>query len=169
MLISLMVAMDRHRLIGVEDRLPWRLPADMRRFRRLTMGKPVVMGRLTHESIGKVLPGRLNIVLSGNPEYRAPGCEVAASLDEAIRRAGEADEIMIIGGARLYADALPRAGRIYLTLVHGSFEGDVYFPEFDEAEWREVSREDHTGDEEAPCSYSFVVLERDPGRGSNRP
>jgi dihydrofolate reductase len=169
MLIALIAAMDRNRLIGVEDRLPWRLPADMRRFRCLTMGKPLVMGRVTHESIGKVLPGRLNIVLSGDPDYRAPGCVVAASLDEAVRQGGDAHELMIIGGARLYADALPRAGRMYLTLLHGSFDGDVHFPEFDEEAWREVSRESHAADDDAPCPYSFVVLERDPRRETNGP
>ena len=141
MLIAIVAAMDRNRLIGDGDRLPWRLPADMRRFRALTMGKPIIMGRRTHESIGAVLPGRRNIVLSRDPAFRAPGCDVYPDLDAALADCDDADEPMIIGGAQVYAEALPRTRRMYLTLLHGAFRGDTWFPEFDRTEWREVDLE----------------------------
>lgn len=160
MLIAIIVAMDRNRLIGDGDRLPWRLPPDLRRFKALTMGKPIVMGRRTHESIGRVLPGRRNIVLSRNPRYRSPGCEVVSSLDAAITACEDVDELMVIGGAQLYAEALPRTRRMHLTLLHASFDGDTWFPDYDEREWREVARQDHAQDAESPCAYSFVDLER---------
>ncbi len=160
MLIAIIAAMDLNRLIGDGGRLPWRLPADMRRFRALTMGKPIIMGRRTHESIGRALPGRRNIVLSRNPDYRAPGCEVVANLEQALGTCEDADEPMIIGGARLYAAALPRANRMYLTVLHGSFGGDTWFPEYDHRQWRELSREDHEADADTPCAFSFVDLER---------
>jgi dihydrofolate reductase len=160
MLIAAIAAMDRNRLIGDGDRLPWRLPADLRRFRALTMGKPIVMGRRTHESIGKPLPGRRNIVLSRNAGYRAPGCEVVADLEQALNLCAGAEELMIIGGAQLYSTALARTERMYLTLLHASFDGDTWFPEYDPREWREIQREDHARDAESPCAYSFVDLER---------
>jgi dihydrofolate reductase len=160
MLITIIAAMDRNRLIGDGDRLPWRLPADLRRFKALTMGKPLVMGRRTHESIGKVLPGRRNVVLSRNPDYRAPGCDVIASLDDALAVCEGVEELMIIGGAELYAEALPRAHRMHLTLLHASFSGDAWFPDYDGREWREISRDDHEADVDSPCAFSFVDLER---------
>lgn len=160
MLIAIVAAMDRNRLIGDHDRLPWRLPADLRRFRELTMGKPIIMGRRTHESIGKVLPGRRNIVLSRDPAYRAPGCEVFQNLEGAFTACGKEDEVMVIGGARVYAQALPRTDRMHLTLLHGAFRGDTWFPGFEASAWREVFREDHDAGEDAPCAYSFVDLER---------
>ncbi len=160
MLIAIIAAMDRNRLIGGGERLPWRLPADMRRFRTLTMGKPIIMGRRTHESIGKVLPGRRNIVLSRNADYREPGCVVAADLDQALDVCDDADEAMVIGGVKLYAEALPRAHRMYLTLLHGSFRGDTWFPGYDHRQWRELGREDHEADADSPCAFSFVNLER---------
>lgn len=158
--IAIIAAMDRNRLIGDGPRLPWRLPADMRRFRALTMGKPIIMGRRTHESIGAVLPGRRNIVLSRDVDYRAPGCDVFPGLDAALAACAASDEPMIIGGAQIYAEALPRADRMHLTRLAGSFEGDTWFPDYDEAEWREVFREDHEAGADAPCAYSFIDLER---------
>jgi dihydrofolate reductase len=160
MLIAIIAAMDRNRLIGDGDRLPWRLPADMRRFRALTMGKPIVMGRRTHESIGKVLPGRKNIVLTRNTGFRAPGCVVVSNLEEALGMCADEPELMVIGGAQLYEETLPRARRLNLTLLHGSFSGDTWFPEYDQRQWREVFREDHEAGADAPCDYSFVDLER---------
>ncbi len=159
-LIAIVAAMDRNRLIGDGDRLPWRLAADMRRFRALTMGNPIIMGRRTHESIGKVLPGRRNIVLSRNSGYRAPGCVVVADLDGALGVCDDADTPMVIGGAQIYAEALPRAHRMYLTLLDGSFNGDTWFPEYDHRQWREIFREDHERDEDSPCAFSFVDLEK---------
>jgi dihydrofolate reductase len=160
MLIAIVAAMDRNRLIGDGDRLPWRLPADMRRFRALTMGNPIIMGRRTHESIGNALPGRSNIVLSRNPDYRAPGCEVVASFEQALHVCEDADEPMVIGGAQLYGEALQRADRMYLTLLHGAFTGDTWFPDYDHRQWRELGRERHESDDQAPCAYSFVDLKK---------
>ena len=159
MLISIVAAMDRNRLIGDGDRLPWRLAADLRRFRALTMGNPIIMGRRTHESIAKALPGRRNIVLSRNHDYAAPGCEVVADLQAALGICNDGDTPMIIGGAQVYAEALARTQRMYLTLLDGSFTGDTWFPEYDHAQWREVFREDHEKDPDSPCPFSFVNLE----------
>ncbi len=160
MIISIVAAVGEHGVIGNEDRLPWHLPADLAYFKQLTMGSPIVMGRKTHESIGRPLPGRLNIVVTRDEEYHAAGCATARSFDEALAFAGDAAEVFIIGGAELFAEALPRADRIYLTRVHAEFEGDVFFPAFDESEWKEVAREDHDADEENASSYSFCRLER---------
>ena len=160
MLIAIIAAMDRNRLIGDGERLPWRLPADLRRFRALTMGKPIIMGRRTHESIGRVLPGRKNIVLSRALGFEPPGCVVVRDLDEAISVCDGADELMVIGGAQIYAEALPRTHRMYLTLLDGSFSGDTWFPDYDQQQWREISRENHQADADSPCAFSFVDLER---------
>lgn len=161
--LSLVVAMDRNRLIGADNRLPWRLPADLRHFKRTTMGHPIVMGRRTWESIGKPLPGRANIVLTRQPGYEAPGAVVVDSIAAAKRAAGDCDELMIIGGAHLYEQVLPEAKRIYLTEIHAELEGDTYFPELSQDEWACVSREDFQKDERNPHDYSFLVLERTPG------
>jgi dihydrofolate reductase len=158
-LITLIVAMTPGRVIGSHGGLPWRLPADLRRFREISMGKPIVMGRKTHESIGRVLPGRENIVVSGNPGYRSEGSVVVRSIEEALAYAGGREEVMIIGGASIYAATLPVAGRIHLTLVHAELKGDVYFPEYPREAWREVHRQDHPADQKHAYSCSFVVLE----------
>lgn len=158
MSLSLIVAMGSNRVIGVDNRMPWHLSADLKRFRHITLGKPVLMGRKTFESIGRPLPERTNIVLTGNPGYAAPGCVVAHSLEEALRMAGEG-EVMVIGGAALYQACLPRAERLYLTLIHREFAGDTFFPAFDPAEWREAARED-VADDPSGLSYSFLRLER---------
>jgi dihydrofolate reductase len=160
MLISIIVAMAENRIIGSGNQLPWRLPADLRHFRELTMGKPVIMGRKTFESIGKPLPGRSNIVISQDPAFQAQGCTRASTIAAALRAAGSVPEAMIIGGATLYAQCLPLAQRIYLTLVHESFSGDVSFPQFDAQQWRETARTDHQPDEKNPHAYSFITLER---------
>lgn len=160
-MLSIVVAYDQRQLIGADGTLPWHLPADLKHFRAITMGKPIVMGRRTHESIGRPLPGRTNIVVSSDRGYRSAGCIVANDLDAALTAAREfADEVMVIGGSTLYAAALPGAGRIYLTEVHGAFEGDVYFPAYDKSLWSEVERSDHAADVANPYSYSFVVMDR---------
>jgi dihydrofolate reductase len=129
MRISVIAAIDRNGLIGNERGLPWHLPRDLRRFRDLTLGKPIIMGRTTHEHIGRPLPGRRNIVLTRKKGASIPGCSVASSLDEALQLAGEAaEEVFAIGGAELYRIALPRADRLYLTIVDGVFQGKTYFP-----------------------------------------
>jgi dihydrofolate reductase len=158
--IVLIAAMDAGRLIGDQDRLPWRLSADLRRFRRLTLGKPVIMGRKTFQAIGRPLDGRTNIVLSRRAGFEAAGCVVVPDLDAALAEVGEGVEVMVIGGAEIYALALPRAERMELTLLEGRFDGDRYFPSYDPALWREVARERIADDPRAPCAYSFVTLER---------
>lgn len=160
MIISLIAAMDENRVIGRDNALPWRLPADMRHFRELTMGKPLLMGRKTFESIGKALPGRRNIILTRDPDFRAPDCEVARTLDEALAAGAGSDELMVLGGADLFAQLLPRASRLYLTEIHASFSGDAWFPEFSRQEWAEVERIRHAADEKNPYAYSFVTWER---------
>ncbi len=155
--------MDRNGLIGAGDHLPWRLPDDMRRFREITMGKPVLMGRKTYESIPlrfRPLPGRTNIVLSHQTTYDAPGCTVVHSLPQALSAASGHDELMVIGGALLYEQLLPQADRIYLTLVDGEFEGDVFFPVLDETDWQEIEREEHGRDGRHAAPFTFLVLAR---------
>jgi dihydrofolate reductase len=161
MRVSLIWAMAEDRVIGIDNRLPWKLPADMQWFRKHTLGKPIVMGRKTFESFGgRTLPERTNIIITGDPDYRAEGAVVVHSIDEALAAAGDVAEVMIIGGMSFYEQMLPRADRLYMTLIHERFEGDAWFPEFDPAPWREMSREDHEADEKNPYPYSFVILER---------
>lgn len=160
MRISLIVAMGENRVIGADNRMPWHLPADLKRFRQITMGKPMLMGRKTYESIGRPLPGRKNIILTSNPDYHAPGCVVVHSLEQAFQ-AADAEELMVIGGSALYRECLPVAERLYLTQIHREFAGDTFFPEFDRAAWREVAREAIEADPDSGLSYSFLVLERD--------
>ena len=157
-LLSLVAAMARNRVIGRENRLPWRLPGDLKRFRRLTMGAPVVMGRKTYESIGRPLPGRRNIVVTRQRGLSWPGCATAHSLADALALSGDAAETFVIGGAELYRDALPLADRLYLTLIDADWEGDVHFPEVDFSAWRECAREPGAADSE--FSYDFVTYER---------
>ncbi|MEJ2382094.1 MAG: type 3 dihydrofolate reductase [Gammaproteobacteria bacterium] len=159
-LISLIAAMDENRVIGIDNRLPWKLPADLQYFRQVTMGKPILMGRKTYESIGRPLPGRVNIVLTSDPAFTADGCTVVHSVEEALGAAGGSEEVMVIGGASLYRHMLPIAHRIYMTLVHARFEGDTQFPVIEPDEWREAEREDHAADERNVYRYSFVRYER---------
>lgn len=158
--IAIVVAMAENRVIGRDNRLPWHLPADLRHFRQVTVGKPVLMGRKTHESIGRPLPERTNIVVTRDRSYQAPGCVVVHSIESAIRAAGGHEEVMVIGGTDFYRQLLPKADRIYLTLVHAAFEGDARFPDLDEREWREVERVDCVPDEKNSWPYSFIRLER---------
>ncbi|MBX6393717.1 MAG: dihydrofolate reductase, partial [Burkholderiales bacterium] len=130
-IISLLVAVSDNGLIGRDNQLPWHLPADLKRFKRLSLGKPVLMGRKTWESLGRPLPERRNIVITRNRDYRAPGAEVTGSLEEAIRLAGDAEEIMVIGGAEIFRLALPLADRMYYTHVHTVMDGDTFFPPVD--------------------------------------
>ncbi len=146
--VSLIVAMARNGVIGRDGGLPWHLPEDLRHFKELTLGKPIIMGRLTHESIGRPLPGRTNIVISRNPAHDAPGCVVVTSLADAIKHAatlvGVDGEVMVIGGAQIYREALPRADRLYLTRVEVDAEGDTVFPELDASDWLLVSSSTHS-------------------------
>ena len=154
------VAMARNGVIGRDGGLPWRLPDDLGRFKAITMGKPILMGRRTVESLGRPLPGRENIVLTRDRSWSAPGCRVVHSLEEALAAAAGADELMVIGGAEIYRLAWPRLARLELTEVHADVEGDTRLEGFDAAEWREVAREHHPADERHALDFSFVTLER---------
>ena len=158
--LSLIVAMDRARAIGRDGELPWHLPNDLKRFKFLTMGKPIIMGRRTHASIGRPLPGRRNIVLTQSNDYLAPGCDCFDSLQGALASLAAGTEAMIIGGAALYREALPHASRIYLTEVDATVDGDVHFPLMSEGEWREVSTESHVADDKHAFGYCFRILQR---------
>lgn len=157
--VSLVVAMDDAGLIGANNALPWRLSNDLKHFKRITWGKPIVMGRRTFQSIGRPLPGRRNIVLTRDKAFDAPGCRVVHTFQEAMA-AADAEEVMVIGGADIYRQALPRADRIYLTRVRGRFQGDTYFPIFGADDWAEVSGEDQPADERNPHPHRFSILER---------
>ena len=160
--VSLIAAMDEARLIGVNNRLPWQLPADMQWFRKHTLGKAVVMGRKTYESIGKALPKRVNIVVTRDPNFQAAGCLIAHNIDEALAMAADhGEEAMIMGGASFYEQLLPRADRLYITRVHGRFAGDAWFPDFEQSAWNEVEREEYLADERNAYACSFIVLERE--------
>ncbi len=158
--ISLIAALADNRVIGRDNRLLWHLPADLRHFKQLTLHKAIVMGRKTWESLPGLLPQRTHIVISRNPDYDAPGCILAPSPAAAIRAAGAVPEIMVVGGAAIYHHMLPLAGCMYLTLVHQSFRGDAWFPEWDPAQWRETGREDFPADKNNPYRFSFVTLAR---------
>lgn len=159
-MISLIVAVSTNNVIGTEGELPWRLSDDLKRFKRLTMGKPIVMGRLTWESIGRPLPSRQNIVLTRQADFDASGCDVVSSPAEALRVAGDAAEIVIIGGSQIYDLFLPRAGRLYLTRVHAEVDGDAFFPELDEEAWTLVGSETHAADDANQFAFEFRTYER---------
>ena len=158
--LILVAAVARNGVIGRGNAMPWHLPEDLRRFKSITTGAPVIMGRKTHDAIGKALPGRLNIVISRAPATPAHGCMVVTSLDQALRAAGDAPRIFIIGGGQLYAQALPVAGRMLLTEVDADYEGDVRFPAFPRSEWSEVSRESVISAEPPGLRYAFVEYVR---------
>lgn len=157
---TLVVAMSRNGVIGAGGRLPWHLPADLRHFKEITLGKPVVMGRRTWESIGQPLPGRLNLVVTRQPGYLAEGAGVLHSLDEVAKTTGQAPEIMLIGGAELYQAALPRVRRMVITRVEAEVEGDVLFPEVSWNEWDRVSHTRREPDEKNLLAMVFEVWER---------
>lgn len=164
--IALIVAMAENRVIGRDNALPWHISADLKNFRRITMGKPVVMGRRTFDSIGRPLPGRPNVVVTRNRHFAAEGVHAASDMDAALSLARElgvaagAAEIMVIGGGQIYEAALHRARRLYLTLVHEQADGDAYFPAYGAFDWREVSRERHQPEDQSSPGFSFLVLER---------
>ncbi len=159
--ISIIAAMAENRAIGMDNKLPWRLPADLRHFKALTVGKPIIMGRKTWESLPGLLPDRPHIVVTANQQYAAEGCTVVHSIEQAIEAAGDVPEAMIVGGGAFYEQMLPMADRLHLTLVHTEVEGDAFFPEYDPAEWKETSREHCLADEKNPFDYTFITLERE--------
>lgn len=157
-IVSLIAAMAENRAIGRDNALPWHLPADMRRFVSLTRGKPIIMGRHSHEAIGRALPERCNIVLSRDRIFQAPGCTVVHDIRSALAAAAGAEEVMVIGGEQIYRLFLPRADRIYLTVVHASFTGDAFFPELDASEWMEACRQERQADSRNPYALTFLTL-----------
>ena len=159
--LSIIAALDRNRAIGRDNRLPWRLPADLTRFKALTLGHHVVMGRKTFESIGRPLPGRANVVVTRQPNYEVRGAVVVHSLDEALARCAGDDEPFVVGGAEIYRQALPAAGRLYLTEVDTEVAGaDAYFPEIDPAEWRLIDGERHPADADHAYAFCWATYER---------
>jgi dihydrofolate reductase len=157
--ITLIAAMANNRAIGFDGGMPWHLPAELKHFKESTMGKPIVMGRKTWESIGRALPGRQNIVVSRKGAYQAEGCTVVASFDQAME-AAVGEEVMIIGGGQLYRQALPLADRMLLTLVDCEPDADTWFPDWNKEEWREISRRSQPADENNELAYEVLTLER---------
>ena len=160
MQLTAIVAMSQNRLIGKDNHLPWHLPADLRHFKALTLGKTILMGRKTYESIGRVLPGRRNVILTRNLEYQVKDALIIHSLAEVLRKFDSEEEIMVIGGSELYREILPKLKQIYITIVKTELEGDSYFPALSEKEWRQVSCEEHAADAENVYAYSFTLWER---------
>ncbi|HEX8350839.1 MAG TPA: dihydrofolate reductase [Hymenobacter sp.] len=160
-MIAFVVAVAENGVIGRDNQLIWHLPTDLRHFKQLTLGHPIIMGRRTFESIGRPLPGRINIIITRDPDWQAEGCTIAYSVPTALELAQQSDELVfVIGGAEIYRQALAAADTIYLTEVHHSFEGDVIFPEINHSEWRETTRERHEPDEKHTYAFSFVTLQR---------
>lgn len=166
MILSIMVAMSENRVIGINNQLPWHLPEDLKYFKRVTMGHPIIMGRKTYESIGRPLPGRTNIVVTRQPDWSAEGVVVARGVEQALekaesqaRRDGK-DEMILIGGEELFRQALHKVNRLYLTQVQAEIEGDAFFPEIEPSQWQEVERHNHSADQNNPYAYSFIVLNR---------
>jgi dihydrofolate reductase len=164
MTISLICATSQNGVIGLNNRLPWHLPADLVNFKKLTMHHHILMGRKTYQSIGKPLPGRTNIVITRQKDFQADGCLIAHSFEEAIELCRGDDEIFVIGGADIYQQTLPFANKIYLTVIHQDFEGDTFLFEIDKTVWQETSRKDFEPDEKNKFGYSFLTLEK---RGIN--
>ena len=158
--VNLIAALSRNRVIGRDQRIPWNIRGEQAYFKKVTLGHPIVMGRKTWESIGRPLPGRRNIVVTRRQGYAAAGAEVVSSLDDALARAGDVTDVFVIGGGELYAQALPRADRLFLTEIDADFDGDTFFPAVERSAWREASRETHPPEPDRPFSYSFVVYER---------
>jgi dihydrofolate reductase len=163
--LAMIAALADDRVIGLDNKMPWHLPADLKHFKAMTLGKPIIMGRKTWDSLGRPLPGRLNLVVSRQPDLQLEGAETFTSLDAALTRAEQwarkqgVDELMLIGGAQLYAQALPRAQRLYLTRIEASPEGDAFFPAYDEAEWARIDSQAHPAEGDAPA-YRFETWQR---------
>ena len=153
--------MDKNRLIGNNNQLPWHLPADLALFKKTTLGKPVVMGRKTFDSIGKALPERQNIVITSNQNWTAEGCDIAYNMDQALELAGDSAEIMLIGGASLYQQTIERASCLYLTLINHEFSGDTWFPEINQGQWQVETEVFFKADHKNPHSFSFVKFIRE--------
>ncbi|MGD8744170.1 MAG: dihydrofolate reductase [Candidatus Woesebacteria bacterium] len=162
MIVSLIAAVSENYVIGNKGKIPWNLPADLKRFKKITMGHHIIMGRETFESIGKPLPGRKNIVVSRNKKYEAEGCRVVHSLKDAleIAKTNKEDEVFVIGGEQIYSLALPRADKIYLTKVKKNYEGDTFFPEMDMNNWKVTSKESFKSNGDNPLAFEFIIYEK---------
>lgn len=160
MKISLIAAMANDRVIGKDNQMPWHLPADFQWFKQSTMGKPIIMGRKTYESIGRPLPGRANIVISRNPELTIEGVQCVASIEQALALVESHSEVMIIGGGSIYEACLPRADKLYLTFIDADIEGDTQFPDFNQFAWQQVHDSSYSADEKNQYDMKFVILER---------
>ena len=160
MKLSIIAAMDKNRVIGKDGNLPWHISSDLKNFKKITMGKPILMGRKTHESIGEVLPGRENIILTKKRNYFVEGCIVKNNLDEVLSNFKKVSELIVMGGATLYEQTLDKAEKLYITEVRACIEGDIFFPEYDPDQWLEISRNSFEADENNEYDYSFTVLER---------
>lgn len=158
--LSMIAAMDRNRLIGRGNALPWHLPADLAHFKQSTLGKPILMGRATHQSIGRPLPGRRNLVLSRQAGFQAAGCEVFETAERALEAVAGAQELVVIGGAELYREMLPVAQRLYLSLIDAEFEGDTWFPDWRADPWTPIQEQYRSADAANPWPIRFVTLER---------
>jgi len=155
-IISIMVAMAKNRVIGKDNEMPWHLPADLKHFKEVTLGKPIIMGRKTYESIGRPLPGRKNIVMSHNTDYTLEGCDTVTSLEDALKLVSDVEEVMIIGGGYLYEQTISQADKLYLTFIDLDVDGDTKFPEYEKLNLKELKREKHLKDEKNPYDYEFV-------------
>ena len=159
-ILSMIVAHANNRVIGKNNAMPWHLPADLAYFKKTTVGKPIVMGRKTYESIGRPLPGRQNIVISRDPNYQVPGVDVVSSVDDALALVENVDEVMVIGGGAIYQHCLAAAQRLYITHIDVDIDGDTYFPEYDLNVWKKVSSELRVSDEKNPYELDFSVYEK---------
>ena len=160
MILSIIAAISKNNVIGKQNKLPWHLPADLKHFKSVTMGKPIIMGRKTFESIGKPLPGRRNIIITHQQDYPAAGCDVFYSIEDALDAINNVPEAMIIGGANLYAQLLPRATRLYITRIDAEIEGDIFFPKIDWSQWQLISEEKFFTDEKNVYSFFFQVWKK---------
>jgi len=160
MVISLIVAMSKNHVIGVDNQLPWHLPVDLKYFKETTMGKPIVMGRKTFQSIGRPLPGRENIVLTREATFKAPGCWITGDIESVLKKYADTPELMITGGAQIFEQTLSLAQRLYITYVDVELKGETFFPYFDMAEWKEIARTMHLADEKNKYNCTFCIFER---------
>ncbi|MBL0258994.1 MAG: dihydrofolate reductase [Bacteroidetes bacterium] len=160
MTISIIVALSANNVVGINNQLPWKLSADLKRVKGLTMGHHIIMGRKTYESIGRPLPGRVNVVITRNSDFNAEGCILASSLAEALKISKSDPEVFIFGGGEIFREALPHVSKIYMTKVHHSLEGDTYFPLLDPSHWKEIEKVEFKADEKNEYDYSFITLEK---------
>ncbi len=158
--ISIIVALSENNVVGINNQLPWHLSADLKRVKALTMGHHLIMGRKTFESIGRPLPGRTNVIITRNKNFKAEGCVTVSSLTEALERSKDDSEVFIFGGGEIFREGLPKVTKIYMTRIHRDFEGDTHFPELNSNDWKEISRQDFNADEKNNYNYSFIDLER---------